>query len=178
MQADFGKQYEVIRPTWKGQSAVGTVLFILGSFLALSVSSMIAKFLLGFLALGAGAYMVQGFAKSQAGIWFYERGLVVREPLGPTQQIPLEKIDNYDWEATEETNVEQGIISDDVDVSRQITLLISYEDEKGKFHEVNWTEEYPAGSIKRLQRASQRAADFFHQLELQAPGSGDDFYDE
>jgi hypothetical protein len=51
--------------------------------------------------------------------------------------------------------------------------MVSYEDSEGKFKEVNWTEEYPAGSIRRIRRASERAAELFQDTQEQ-----DDFYDE
>ena len=170
---DMGKQYEVIKPNWAGQTFLGGGLSLFFLFLFFLIPGIITKIIFGILLGCSGFLLYNGISLRRAGIWFYENGIVVKQPYKGTAQIELSKIDNYNWDAQEISETEHGVIYDSTDVNHNITLQISYEDDHGKFQEVDWTCQFPSGSIQRLQRATERANDAFHEIEEQ-----DDFYDE
>ena len=109
----------------------------------------------------------QALQLSNSAIAFFEKGIQIKRPNHALEYIPIEKIENYDWEAETEEEIEEDWNGTSKTTTHRITLMVSYEDSKGQFKEVNWTEEYPAGSIQRIRRASERAAELFQDSQEQ-----------
>ena len=171
--SDEGRSFEVIKPScnkevkWAGVTLViGLVCYFISSFMLFKVLASVVSLY--------GVYLAyQALQLSTSAIAFFERGIQVKRPNHALEYIPLEKIENYDWEAETEEEVEEDWNGPSKTTTHRITLMVSYEDSEGKFKELNWTEEYPAGSIRRIRRASERAAELFQDTQDQ-----DDFYDE
>ncbi|MEE2925315.1 MAG: hypothetical protein VX619_11085 [bacterium] len=170
---DKGRSYEVIKPNWNKRAGVAGITLLIGMLFYFISNFIFFKVLAGIVSL-CGVYLTyQALQLSTSAIAFFERGIQIKRPNHALEYIPLENIENYDWEAETEEEVEEDWNGTSKTTTHRITLMVSYEDSEGKFKEVNWTEEYPAGSIRRIRRASERAAELFQDTQEQ-----DDFYDE
>ncbi len=168
-----GQSYEVIKPSWNKKAGIAGITLSVGLLFYFISSFVFLKFLAGVVSLFGIYLSYRALQLSNSGISFFERGIQIKRPNHAIEYIPLENIENYDWEAETEEEVEEDWNGTSKTTTHRITLLLSYEDSEGKFKEVNWTEEYPAGSIRRIRRASERAAELFQDSQDQ-----DDFYDE
>ena len=168
-----GRSYEVIKPSWKKQAGVSLTTLAIALLFYFISNFMLFKILGGIVSLCGIYFAFQAMQLSMSAISFYERGIQIKRPNHALEYIPLENIENYDWEAETEEEVEEDWNGNSKTITHRITLMVSYEDAKGQFKEVHWTEEYPAGSIRRIRRASERAAELFQDSQDQ-----DDFYDE
>lgn len=167
-----GRSFEVIKPTWTKQAITSGIYFIisLALFTTNAIFFQIIAVALGIAAIYQGRKSLQ---LSMSAISFFEKGIQIKRPNHALEFIPINKIDNYDWEAETEEEIEENWGGSSVTTTHKITVLVSYENDNGEFNEINWTEEFPAGSISRLRRASERAAELFQDSQDQ-----DDFYDE
>lgn len=167
-----GRSFEVIKPTWKKPAITSGILFLIS--LALFISNIFLFQAIAFALILTAIYQGRkSLQLSTSAISFYEKGIQIKRPNHALEFIPINKIDNYDWEAETEEEIEEDWNGSSVTTTHKITVMVSYENDNGDFNEINWTEEFPAGSINRLRRASERAAEFFHDSQSQ-----DDFYDE
>lgn len=170
--SEKGRSYEVIKPSWKKPAVSSFSIFVFALLLFFSKILFLQIFGTA-LALVSAYYAYQSFQLSTSAISFFEKGIQIKRPNHSLEFIPIDRIDNYDWEAETEEEIDENWQGSSVTTTHRITLLVSYEDSNGEFKEINWTEEYPAGSINRIRRASERAAELFQESQEQ-----DDFYDE
>lgn len=168
-----GKSYEVIKPSSKEQTKWAIITLVIGLLCYLISNFIFLKILAGVISFYGIFQAYQALQLSNSAIAFFEKGIQIKRPNHALEYIPIEKIENYDWEAETEEEIEEDWNGTSKTTTHRITLMVSYEDSKGQFKEVNWTEEYPAGSIQRIRRASERAAELFQDSQEQ-----DDFYDE
>ena len=168
-----GRSYEVIKPSSKEQTKGAIITLVIGLLCYLISNFIFLKILAGVISFYGIFQAYQALQLSNSAIAFFEKGIQIKRPNHALEYIPIEKIENYDWEAETEEEIEEDWNGTSKTTTHRITLMVSYEDSKGQFKEVNWTEEYPAGSIQRIRRASERAAELFQDSQEQ-----DDFYDE
>lgn len=168
----LGKQWEVLQPHWQKKlitPAVGSVL-CLGAVILIPIGGIQA--LAGVGIAVSSWFILKAFQFKNSGITFHDHGIRLRLPGKAEKQIVREQIEHFEWEG-EDIVEDSGASRDHI---QKIHFSLSWTDEKGEFQEVDWEEEFPPGSIARLQRAFQRPA-------LNPPGSppsvqSDDYWDE
>ncbi len=168
-----GRSFEVIKPSWKNQAKLSAITFSIALLFYFISNFILFQLLAGIVSICGIYFGYQAIQLSTSAISFFEKGIQIKRPNHALEYIPLENIENYDWEAETEEEIEEDWNGSSKSTTHKITLMVSYENCEGDFKEVHWTEEYPAGSIRRIRRASERAAELFQDSQGQ-----DEFYDE
>ncbi len=169
----LGKQWEVIRPHWQKKlitPAVGSVL-CLGVVILIPIGGIQA--LAGAGIAASSWFIFKAFQFRNSGVIFHDHGIRLCLPGKAEHQIFREQIEHFEWEG--EDIVEESGASPEY--TQKIHFSLSWRDEDGEFQEVDWEEEFPPGSIGRLQRAFQRPA-LNPSAESASPSQSNDYWDE
>ncbi len=148
--SELGKRYEVLVPDWKRKLSGPAIGAGVSLFFFLLTPSIIKLAPLVFL-LYFGFRVFKLIQLSKASISFYDKGIVIDYPGVGKHEVLRDQVEIFEWDADDIR--EDGEDSQHYQVVR---LQLAYNDKNDQYHDISIAEEFPQGTIQKLQRATQR----------------------
>jgi len=177
--SELGKSFEVFQPRTPPETTIYGFFTLVTAVLTFALPGILsALFFLGTLFLGVTT--AWKLSRRFCGVWFHQGGLRVKSmgSLIPGTSsgfwfeeslIPIDTLEDFRWDADDVEQVEDG----NLDRWQDITFLISWTDSDDHFHEIQFSESFEPGSIRRLHRATPRLEEMAQESESQ-----DEYWDE